>query len=156
MKDYTEVFENIKKANNKFEEEVERGNIYVPFAISSDKKLTSNDAIYLSAYYCFNKNIKKADEFIKKDANQLNKIKKHLATLGYIKKKDKTAEQLKTQTIIEQFSTGNKVCEWCGRESYVLQQHHFPIPASQGGINTVDICPNCHYTFHKLESEVYE
>lgn len=43
------------------------------------------------------------------------------------------------------------VCDWCGKESFLLHSHHYPIPANKGGKNIVNICPNCHYTYHKVK-----
>lgn len=41
-------------------------------------------------------------------------------------------------------------CEWCNGSTVVLQEHHYPVPKSQGGTETVFICPNCHSEFHQL------
>ena len=45
---------------------------------------------------------------------------------------------------------GNKTCEWCNYNSYVLHKHHYPIPKAKGGTEMVSICPNCHYQYHHL------
>lgn len=39
-------------------------------------------------------------------------------------------------------------CAWCGEDSVNLVGHHYPIPKSEGGTETVDICPNCHARCH--------
>lgn len=44
----------------------------------------------------------------------------------------------------------NQVCEWCKCKTPVLHRHHYPVLKSKGGIETVDICPNCHAEFHYL------
>lgn len=49
---------------------------------------------------------------------------------------------------------GNKTCEWCECNTTVLHNHHFPIPRKLRGVETVNICPNCHYEFHHLTSEL--
>ena len=41
-------------------------------------------------------------------------------------------------------------CEWCGCFTGFLHNHHYPIPKSKGGEETVSICPNCHSEFHLL------
>lgn len=46
---------------------------------------------------------------------------------------------------------GSLTCTWCGVNTVVLHEHHYPIPKSKGGTKTVSICPNCHYEFHSLE-----
>ena len=43
---------------------------------------------------------------------------------------------------------GGYVCEWCGVKTSVLCAHHYPIPKSKGGTETVNICCNCHHEFH--------
>lgn len=43
-------------------------------------------------------------------------------------------------------------CEWCGNNTIVLHEHHYPLKKSKGGTETVNICPNCHYEFHALEN----
>ncbi len=43
-------------------------------------------------------------------------------------------------------------CWWCKGISYVLRQHHYPIPKSEGGTDTIDICGSCHAEFHFLKT----
>ena len=44
-------------------------------------------------------------------------------------------------------------CEWCEGQTYLLHKHHFPISKNDGGEETVNICANCHYEYHHLESK---
>lgn len=39
-------------------------------------------------------------------------------------------------------------CEWCNCTT--TQQHHYPIPKSKGGTETVSVCANCHFEFHQM------
>ena len=48
------------------------------------------------------------------------------------------------------FGLGNFSCKWCGIKTLTLHAHHYPIPKSKGGTETVLICPNCHYEFHSM------
>ena len=78
---------------------------------------------------------------------------KHFGILqneGYVTFKGDIAkyEQCKKEVLKKE---GDKVCEWCGGKTHVLHEHHYPIPRSKGGTETVSICPNCHYEFHYLE-----
>ena len=41
-------------------------------------------------------------------------------------------------------------CLWCKTKTFYLHEHHFPIPKSMGGKETVKICPNCHSEYHAL------
>lgn len=46
-------------------------------------------------------------------------------------------------------------CEWCGGQSPALQRHHYPLPRSEGGKDTVKICGSCHAEFHFYESDPF-
>jgi hypothetical protein len=41
-------------------------------------------------------------------------------------------------------------CLFCGWNNAALDSHHYPVRAKDGGIETIDICPNCHREFHCL------
>lgn len=130
--------------------------IFVPRQLVLDKeklKLTPGEILYYSTYLTFNKDIVKTDNdasiYLRK--NQIDRYKRHLMRLGLIKEEKYSIKQAKEMTI--KFSHKGKICEWCKQESYVLQEHHYPIMAKDGGTNVVKICPNCHYTFHKLLEE---
>jgi len=49
---------------------------------------------------------------------------------------------------------GNKTCEWCGCKTTILNKHHYPLTRIEKGTKTVNICPNCHYEFHHLTTEL--
>ena len=55
---------------------------------------------------------------------------------------------------LEGYGIGDKRCEWCGINTYVIHKHHFPIRREDGGIKTVSICPNCHHEYHHLETNI--
>ena len=57
------------------------------------------------------------------------------------------SEKLKSKKLYG-LGYGEEVCEWCGCYTAVLHKHHYPIPKSKGGTETVNICPNCHHEFH--------
>lgn len=127
--------------------------IFVPRQLVLDKKkikLTPGEILYYSTYLTFNKDIVKTDNdaSIYMGKNQIDRYKRHLTKLGLIKKEKYNVKQAKEMTI--KLSHKGKICEWCKQESYVLQEHHYPIMAKDGGTKVVQICPNCHYTFHKL------
>lgn len=42
------------------------------------------------------------------------------------------------------------ICAWCECATAHLHAHHWPVPKSEGGTETVDICPNCHMEYHAL------
>lgn len=150
------TFNKLKKEIKNFEERIEQGDIFIPKEILQIKNLSTNEKLYLTCYYTYNRSISKADDYFKKIITKqaLLNIKRKLYSLEYIKIKERTIEELKKETI-EKSYIGSK-CEWCKKECYVLQEHHYPIPARDGGKEVVKICPNCHYTFHKLENELYE
>lgn len=49
---------------------------------------------------------------------------------------------------------GDRECEWCKINTYVLHEHHYPIKKKDGGTEIVKICPNCHHEFHYLENVI--
>jgi len=59
----------------------------------------------------------------------------------------KIIQELKAKNM-DGFGIGDKKCAWCGVRTIVLHPHHYPTPKSKGGIETIDICPNCHSEFH--------
>lgn len=77
---------------------------------------------------------------------------RELVKSGYLKEIEYSPSIIK-HIIIKGEEKLNK-CEWCGENSVVLQEHHYPIPKSKGGTETVNICPNCHYGFHYLENQI--
>jgi hypothetical protein len=92
-------------------------------------------------YHCINKLVKSG--FIKKEKKKdIYKIK-DLITVNHKK-------QYKER---ENFILNDNCCQWCNIETIIIHKHHFPIPKSKGGIDTVNICPNCHYSFHSLTDE---
>lgn len=48
---------------------------------------------------------------------------------------------------------GRLKCAWCGVQTCVLEQHHYPVAEKDGGTETVDICANCHREYHFLTDE---
>jgi hypothetical protein len=41
-------------------------------------------------------------------------------------------------------------CHFCGYNTTFLDKHHFPVRASKGGTETIDLCANCHREFHHI------
>lgn len=125
--------------------------VFIPQEILEDKSLTASEKLYLSLLKVYN--IRDADKIICLDISQktLENIKTKLEKHGYlnfIKQHEKDVYKAKEMTI--KFSHNGYKCEWCGQKCYVLHKHHFPVSAKDGGTETVDICPNCHYTFHNI------
>ena len=154
MEELDNIFKKIREENSDFDERVKAGDIFAPHAILLNRDLKITEQLYLASYYCNGKDIKKTDEKSMLTKEKLTRIKKKLYKLNFLSKTIKSPETLKKETI-ENSHKGHK-CEWCGQECYILHQHHFPIPNKNGGTDLVNICPNCHYTFHKLEVETYE
>lgn len=89
-------------------------------------------------------------EMVGVSKHRLSVLKRNLTKKGYIKKVDYTYKELKEAVL--KYKGIKKKCEWCGKESIVLNEHHYPIPRREGGTEVVNICPNCHYAFHFLEN----
>lgn len=75
---------------------------------------------------------------------------KKLQNKGYLKQNKISSEKIK-EIVLKEKKEPKYVCEWCGRGCNVLNEHHYPIPKSDGGTEIVKICPNCHYEFHSVE-----
>ena len=149
---------NFKKEIPNFKERVANGDIFIPKELMKIKELKTNEKIYLAAYLNYNKSIIKADNYMDNMISKMsiNSIKKHLIKLGYIENTNITIKNINdAKELTIQISHKGLQCEWCKQECYILHEHHFPIPKSKGGKNIVKICPNCHYTFHKIMSNLY-
>ena len=155
-KDLTDVFktikENIIKSGKNYNKMIEQGDLFIPCNSIFGKDLKPNEKIYISCYYIYDKDIRRTDCYMLKilSKNQIREIKNKLYKLHYIEKIELTDKELKEKTI--ELSHKGNVCEWCGNESYILQEHHYPIQKKDGGKKIVNICPNCHYTFHYLKN----
>ena len=154
-KDLTEDFKKIKediiKSGKDYKKIIEQGDLFIPHKLLTNKELKINEILYISSYYIYNKNIEKADFYMLKivSENQLKRIKKKLWKLFYIEEVKLNNEEAKLKTI--NLSHKGNICEWCDEESFILQEHHYPIQKKDGGKDVVKICPNCHYTFHYLK-----
>lgn len=78
-----------------------------------------------------------------------------LEGLGLIEKLSPvTAEEAKVIILTKKpqqfFIEGQKKCQWCKCNTAIAHKHHYPVPKSKGGKETVTICPNCHTEFHYL------
>ena len=132
--------------DNIFPVKIYTNDYYYPFNLSMTEKF------YLAIFQKCN-DITKTDIIMQTQLSKVtvNRIKKKLENLKLLDTQEFDANSAKEFTI-KNSHKGLK-CEWCGKESYVLQQHHYPIPRSKGGTETVNICPNCHYTYHSLIKE---
>lgn len=85
---------------------------------------------------------------------------------GYIEKRSrpsftpKEAKEVVSEKTPQEINTDflgvdQKRCAWCGCTTLVLQAHHYPIPRSEGGTETVNICANCHAEYHELTRKKY-
>lgn len=124
--------------------------IYIEFG--NPYNLSTNERIY----YAICKNCKDTTitDMIMYDMvskRTVQSIREHLKKLGLIEMVNLNAEEAK-EFVIEHSHKG-LVCEWCGKQSYILQKHHFPILAKDGGTDIVNICPNCHFAYHKVLGE---
>lgn len=111
--------------------------------------LTANEKLYFELYNKAEGDVRKVD-LVMSDSHSyygLKGIKNHLEELGLIKIPQKLSPEDAKDFVIAKSHTG-LICDWCGRHSYVLHEHHYPIMKSDGGTDTVHICPNCHCTFH--------
>lgn len=128
----------------------------VRYANISDKA----KLIYCELLYLSNENkevsidIERLSKLYNVSIHTMNIILKELKKNGYIDRLQNSYKSIKemVKTNNSNKGVGNKICEWCGIKTFVLCEHHFPIPKRDGGNKTVNICPNCHNNFHFIES----
>lgn len=58
-------------------------------------------------------------------------------------------EKLKSKPAV--IGVGNKQCSICKSITAQIHNHHYPIKACEGGTETIELCPNCHFEFHFME-----
>lgn len=75
---------------------------------------------------------------------------KELIRIGIIEKTAWTSEELKAAVISKKFAY--EKCDWCGKYTVSLEEHHWPEQRKHGGENTVFICGTCHRDYHALQS----
>ena len=130
-------------------EEVEY--FYISEEILHHKGLTPKEKFMVAAYEqgIEFRNDAEACEHFSLGKEYYRRTMKSLIERGFIKENKVTPESivnsLQNKTVEKLYT-----CEWCKEKVAVLQDHHYPIPRSKGGEEIVHICPNCHYTFHKL------
>lgn len=132
--------------------------------ISIDKALATEVGLKASVIMgCINNLMKNNDDIItisklvdtvpcsseKLISSQLNKLKK----AGYIAFEKFTPYEIQnilSKKHLDGRGIGDKTCPWCNGKTIVLHEHHFPVPKSLGGTDTIFICPGCHYEYHHL------
>ena len=87
------------------------------------------------------------------DHSTLKRLVNKLESLGLLRKVDTNREmiieELRKKPSVK--GVGNKVCTLCNSTTAQLHFHHYPLKASEGGTETIGICPNCHFEFHYME-----
>ena len=111
--------------------------------------------VNIKGYFWFNNNY--FGKLYNKNKSTINRYINSLVEEGYIKICEVTDKEivnkLKNKNL-EGKGFGKLTCEWCGINTSILDKHHYPVPQSRGGKDTVGICPNCHNEFHFIEKKV--
>lgn len=101
--------------------------------------------------FCFAKNKYFAELFNESEDSISRKIKK-LESLGYITCKKNAISDKSAYTLLNKKNSKTGCLFW-GYNKFVLDKHHYPIRAKNGGTKTIDLCPNCHRAFHCLTGD---
>jgi hypothetical protein len=129
--------------------------IWIPDATWEDKSLRAETkvlfgvilllSIYGKKIYFTHKMISEAFNFsINGVKSRIDELCKSRRLVKHMVKPDKKTISI----LIDEYG---KKCQWCGGKCLILHSHHHPIKRSEGGVITVDICPNCHSNFHAVE-----
>lgn len=144
---------NMYKDNPKSTED----NLFIPHALLRNKELSINEKFYIAIIYNFHSDKYLLSKWMNEKTFSrplLLRMKHHLRKIGLsdllelVSPTRTSAEDAKEFTIKN--SHKGYPCEWCGEESFLLHKHHFPVPRKDGGTEIVNICPNCHSTFHMV------
>lgn len=79
---------------------------------------------------------------------------KALHAAGWLETPSRSPEDARDITVKLRGSSTSKgylQCSWCNARCYALQAHHFPVPLRDAGELTVDICRDCHVTYHHVK-----
>ena len=103
---------------------------------------------------------RQASEYCKfMNVGQVSRGMRRLIKSGYISKNNLKPEEIKSlctqKSNIIHILSGYDKCDWCGCRSITMNEHHYPIRANAGGEDVVLICPDCHYSYHYIESNSY-
>jgi len=127
------------------------------FCSVDDKKIkqlviTENGIDYRYTWINFNHLIDEMPLLKIKDKAAISRRIKKLEKIGFIKvfrAPDRSCYVRLTEKIKELDFDGRKpICEWCGKKTWDIVLHHYPIPKSKGGKQVVNICEECHSKFH--------
>jgi hypothetical protein len=123
--------------------------VWIPKEIWLNKDLSITEKIYLALYKKYN-NSNYVDQSMNLGGiskESIFRIKSKLKSIGLLYRLTNPEDAKK---FVIKNSNSGQVCEWCHKESYILEEHHYPIPKSKGGTKTVRICPNCHRAYHAV------
>lgn len=125
---------------------------FIPVEILKDTRLTTVEKMIASLEVngLKNRTNKEIAEFLAISNSKLAHGFEKLKKLGYISDSKISYEEIK-EIVLKEKETAKYTCEWCSCKCNILNEHHYPIPKSKGGTETVKICPNCHSEFHSVE-----
>lgn len=97
-------------------------------------------------------------ELTKYKSGSISKAIRKLIDRGYIKSpsiEEIDFLKLMNKKSLRGLGKGKYICEWCEINTNVIDEHHYPVPKKDGGKETVNICPNCHYEYHRFEGKYF-
>ena len=131
-------------------DDIEFDGVFISNEIFKDEKLSIVEKYYLSIYNQYHENSKITDAIMMKAVSKptVSRTKQSLKKMGYIKSNNISPKEAK-KMVLDNKNKGF-ICEWCGTKTYAIQKHHYPISQKDGGEQTVNICPNCHFEYHLI------
>lgn len=127
--------------------------INVRFELIRDKNISNKQAALLSLLMDIDisdglPSNSELSAYFRETKSSISRSINDLIRKGYLKRHE-------TYTDIEAFellNSSNSVngCLFCGFNRCTLDKHHYPIRAKDGGLDTINLCPNCHRMFHEF------
>ena len=123
--------------------------VWIPAGIWNDSRLSLIEKYYMAVYLHCDRIASEADLMMEQIASKstICSSRKKLVELGLV---SVITDPEHAKKVVLHRKNQGQPCQWCGVRTFALQDHHYPIPRSKGGIETVRICPNCHYEYHLL------
>lgn len=125
--------------------------VWIPKDILHNTNLNITEKCYLALYQQYDRDTVYVENIMQINISKASvlRVRNKLQCLNLINTPYTSNAKEAKKIVIDNIGKG-EVCDWCGNKNLILHTHHYPIPKSKNGTNTVKICPNCHTNFHYI------